>query len=318
MRRSQVVYLVACMVISLLTGCIKEELPAPPHEPGDVNVSTVDMGEDYRWQIFYNLKNNQVVSKNLRNDWDLGFEASPDGYHVILNSARIMFAYNTGRTDFDAVKDTTGFGAKKTFDMPGGSLDSTAIGDWRKDKPVYIISSVGGAVYKVQLLGTIENGYSVRFASMDGQGDKTMDIVKDDQYNFMFLSIPKAGLVTVEPPKASWDVVFTNYTHMFYSMNMHYSVTGCLLNRYNTYAVMDSTVAFEAIDYTNAGSRQLSPAINTIGYDWKSYDFDKGYITYPKMQYIIRNSEGIYFKMRFVEFLANGIKGNPKFEYQQL
>ncbi|RYD58185.1 MAG: hypothetical protein EOP56_04495 [Sphingobacteriales bacterium] len=314
-------YLVLIVALCL-TSCMRKEIPAAPHVAGDVTTATVDMNEDYKWQIFYSLKNNEIVSKNLRTDWDLGFECGASGYHIITNTARFMFAYNTGKTDFSAfaLADTVGFANGKNIDMPSSSLDSTAIGDWRKRTPVYVVSNNDKQIFKVQCLPA-ERGYKVRFAKLNGGGglEQTVVIKKDDNYNFMFLSLTAGNIINVEPPRASWDVVFTNYTHLFYDMNTPYSVTGCLLNRYNTIACMDSSVAFDQIDHILAARYQLSPQINIIGYNWKEYNLSKGiYITFTKMNYIVRTSDGVYYKLRFLDFARNNVKGNPKWEFQAL
>ena len=127
-------------LLFFLFSCEKEELPVPKHSPGNVITATVDMESNYKWQLFYSLKNNAVVSKNLKTIWDIGFETSADGYRIIINSAKFMFVSNMGNVSFNAVTDTSGFEANKKWDEASGNLDSTAIGDWRNKNNVYLIS----------------------------------------------------------------------------------------------------------------------------------------------------------------------------------
>jgi hypothetical protein len=61
-----------------------------------------------------------------------------------------------------------------------------------------------------------------------------------------------------------------------------------------------------------------------IGYEWKQINGDvtSGDITYTAQSgwtYLVRNREGLFFKMRFIDFYNNqGKKGYPTFEFQRL
>jgi hypothetical protein len=58
---------------------------------------------------------------------------------------------------------------------------------------------------------------------------------------------------------------------------------------------------------------------NIIGFDWKSYVFNEGYIVNPDITYIIKDSKNNYFKLRFIDFYnSNGEKGYPTFEVRKL
>ena len=70
-------------------SCEQEELPISPHQTGDVLVQQIEMLQDYRYQVFYNLENNEIISENLKTDWDLGFENTPNGFHIVLNSSTL-------------------------------------------------------------------------------------------------------------------------------------------------------------------------------------------------------------------------------------
>ncbi|HEX2900812.1 MAG TPA: HmuY family protein, partial [Bacteroidia bacterium] len=125
------------------------------------------------------------------------------------------------------------------------------------------------------------------------------------------------GVVAIEPPKADWDLCFSQYLEV---LPEAYLVTGVLLNRHQTAAVMDSTLPFSAIDIGIASDMQLSNSLNVIGYAWKFYHFNSAtYQVLPQMTYIIRDSEGHLYKLHFVDFYdAQGVKGSPAWEYQRL
>lgn len=309
----------------LLQSCLPGETPVPVHEAGDVLTASVNMENDYKWQIYYNLKTSTEIGKNDKGSWDLGFESGSDGYHIILNNAKQMTAYRTDKTDFQAVNaaDTAG---RLRFDSPSGSLDSTAIGDWREGSPVYIINRAHDGtsergLKKVQILSVNDQTYQIRIAGMGGDNDQTISIPKDDQYNFTFISLADGQQVSVEPPKESWHIVFSQYTHIYYDMdNTPYTVTGCLLNRYNTSVAVDTIRDFADITYEDIPSYTFSTDINAIGFDWKTYSLSTNiYVVDIHKNYIIRTAAGAYFKLHFIDFVSpTGEKGNPKWEFQEL
>ncbi|HET8962741.1 MAG TPA: hypothetical protein VFM99_02505, partial [Chitinophagales bacterium] len=46
----------------LFSSCEKEELPITPHDPGDIITTSVNMDASYKWQIYFDLKTNTIVS----------------------------------------------------------------------------------------------------------------------------------------------------------------------------------------------------------------------------------------------------------------
>lgn len=307
----------------LLISCVKKELPVLPHNSGSVITASVNMTSYYKWQLFYNLKSNSVVSKNLKTSWDLAFESGTGGYRIILNSSKAMYAGNTGLSNFASISDTNGFSIIKKFDAPSGAPDSSAIGDWRSKNRVYIIdrgySEMGTfqGLRKIQFQTVDANTYTIRLSELNGNGDTTLVIKKDSLYNFTFLSFTTKSTVIVEPPKADWDIVFTQYLE---AIPEAYLVTGVLLNRYGTYAIMDSSKLFSQISFTDAINYNLITKLNTIGYTWKYYDnANSTYTVFPQMNYIIRDNKGIYYKLHFIDFYdSGGNKGSPKWEQQEL
>jgi hypothetical protein len=311
--------------VFLFSSCEKEELPVSAHDAGTTLTATVNMNADYRYQIYFDLETNTVVGQVPKTSWDLGFETRANGNKVIVNSAKAMYAFNTGDTSFVSLTDTSGFAAGKMWDAVSGNLDSTAIGNWTTTHNTFILdrgySETGQhqGFRKVRFENVNASEYTVRFANMNGSSEVLITVPKDSAYNFTFLSFSNGGqIVTVEPPKRDWDLVFTQYIHVFYNPTEPYLVTGCLLNRFNTEAILDSTVNYADIDFTSASSYALSPLINVIGYDWKAWN-GTAYITFPEMNYVILDQHGYYYKLHFIDFYnQSGIKGNPKWEFQRL
>jgi len=319
------IFLICFFANLLLSSCEKNELPIPKHDAGSVVTSSVSMESNYKYQVYFDLKTNTVVGQNLKTSWDMGFEATSNGYRIILNESKAMYAFNTGTSDFESVTDTTGFAAGKKWDASSGNLDSTAIGDWRINHAVYIIdrgySETGThqGFRKIKIVASGEDSYTVHFAQLNGAGETTLEITKDSTYNFAFLSFATSGVVMVEPPKADWDLVFTQYIHVFYEPELTvYLVTGCLLNRSETRSACDAQTPFSDIHFTSVPGYSFTTTCNAIGYDWKEFDGTQ-YIIHPEKNYIIQDREGYYYKLHFIDFYNDqGVKGYPKFEFQQL
>jgi len=318
-------YFLILVVAMIFVSCKKGEIPVPKHNSGSVHTSSVDISSNYKYQVYFDLKTNSVVGQNLKTAWDLGFEATSDGNRIVLNGSKAMYAYNTGVADFSAITDTNGFAAHKTWDAPSGNLDSTAVGNWVGTNNVYIIdrgyneTGAHQGFRKIVFESVNSTEYKVKFANLNGSGLTELTIVKDDTYNFAFLSFASSSVVMIEPPKADWDLVFTQYIHVFYEPELTtYLVTGCLLNHYNTLSAKDETTPFANINFASLENYTLTNAANTIGYDWKVFD-GSTYTVDPNKNYIIRDREGFHYKLHFIDFYdQSGVKGNPKWEFQEL
>lgn len=313
------------LFVLFAASCKKGELPVPKHDSGSVITTAVNMESNYKYQIYFDLKTNTVVGQNLKSAWDLGFEAAPEGNHIILNGSKAMYAFDTEETDFNSVTDTLGFMAGRSWDEPSGNLDSTAVGEWEGTNHVYIIdrgyneNGIHQGFRKIVFESVDQDSYHVKFAALNGTGLTNLTFDKDNAYNFAFLSFTTSGTVMIEPPKADWDLVFTQYVHVFYEPELTtYLVTGCLLNHSGTRSVYDGVSLFSDISFNDIPNYSFTSAVNTIGYEWKEFD-GTNYIVHSEKNYIIEDREGLHYKLHFIDFYNNsGVKGNPKWEYQQL
>jgi hypothetical protein len=309
-----------------IVGCDKGEIPVAPREPGDVLTAQVEMGSDYGKVLYYSLKTNSVVHQHLKTDWDLGFETGEDGWHVILNSGKAMSA---STTDAVWLKDVLNVdNAVWINDAPSGNMDSTAIGDWKTNAGMFLLDrgyDINGSeigVMKLRIEETV-SGYRIHFADVASTDSSYLEIEKDDAVNFVCASLEGSGSVAdIEPNKEVWHIKFTQYTHIFVDDGevIPYSVTGALLNPHHMKGMLQTEVLFDSVDHDFASLVMYSDAVNAIGYDWKYYDFDLGsYTVFPEMVYLLRSSEGVYWKLHFIDFYTqNGEKGAPMFEFQEL
>lgn len=326
--------LIACL--AMFGGCIPEESPVSPFDRGPVRDVTLAIGADYDKQIYFNLETGTVVKTSPTVAWDLGFRSDAGGHHIVLNGSTVMAAANAGAVGFDDVRATTG--AQWWNDRPQGSWDSTAIGIWwREDGDV--IASLGHVYLidrgyrpdgrrrgyvKMQMLGANRQSYNLRFANLDGSNAHTVTIPRDTLRTLTHFSFDSGGtVVEAEPRKDEWDFVMTRYTHVFYEPEYTpYAVTGVLLNRARTQAVLDTTRTFDEITAATVSSYTFTNNLNAVGYEWKWFDLNGSgkYTVYPRFVYVVRRTtEGVAFKIRFVDFYNDkGERGYPFMEWQAL
>ncbi|MEO0044250.1 MAG: hypothetical protein RL329_3698 [Bacteroidota bacterium] len=315
-------------IAAFFSGCIPEETPIAPHQAGDVITTAVEMGTDYRWQLYFNLEKNLIVGRNLKTDWDLAFDANPEKSGVRLNSGKFMFGFNTKKQLLSEVMDTIGFEQHKRSDA-ANTPDSLVMGD-KHNSAIYVLDlgydekSNPLGFKKVKIVSANREKYVLQYADMQDNNFKTIEIQRDTNYNYTYFSFKTNNTTRVEPPKKDWDLAFTQYVHIFYEPYQPYLVTGVLLNTHKTYAVMDSTqFKFENIDYKQANSFSLLDKSDVIGYSWKSFggfgNATGNYKIFSNYNYIIKDSKSYFYKMRFVGFYdEQGRKGTPKFEFRKL
>jgi len=330
--------LIIVLATVLVSSCFKEDEVIMPHEPGNYITDTIAMTETYQNQVYYNLYDSSVAGLNIRSVWDLGFESSPNGWIVILNSSCFMkSAYLDGQV-FGAPSDTTG--VTWLFNPSDGSADSLAIGKWFTvngadtvgtnrvlliDRGVDVKGNSRG--FRQLVIDSLSFGiYYFRIAAFDGSNQQSYSISKKSDVNHVLFSISAPSTVVTEPAKTQWDLLFTQYTTLLFTdvgEAYPYLVTGVLLNPTLVVVAIDSITPFENITFESAQSMDFSKEADKIGYLWKSYDFTGGsYTVDSKIIYVIRDTKGFFYKLRFKDFyklLNNRLrKGYPSFEYQKL
>ncbi len=310
-----------------LGACQKDEIPIPAHTPGEINAKIVEMGSLYPEQIWYDIETGTEISRNKKTAFDLAFECTADGWHIVLNGANRMQVAPAPDTFLPTVSDTNGL--TFNWDSHTGNLDSTGIGDWTQTKELYILDrgkdefgkSLGLA--KVMFDSVTPTTFYFRYAAFNGTSWTSTSVEKDSNYVYSYFSFKNGGeQVWIAPPKTEWDLCFTQYTYIYYDMSpvVAYIVTGVLLNPYNANSAQITDKQFDAITLDDALNYPLISIIDNIGWDWKSYDFDAGYyITNPNKNYIFTAKSGVLYKIHFLDWYnQQGQKGTANFEFSRL
>tara|TARA_Y100000022_G_scaffold169031_1_gene154395 strand:- start:4098 stop:5057 length:960 start_codon:yes stop_codon:yes gene_type:complete len=312
------------IIILSFFSCEKEEIPISPHSPGNIQTNQIELGTDYRFQTFYDLGSNSIVSNNLKTEWDLGFESGIDGYHIILNSSTYSsLAYVDNVSFYDTISTSN---LTWNWDNPDGNLDSTAFGDYRNKNGFFVYDrgfdlNGNSRGYKKILIDSInEFLYQIIYSNLDNSEPNSFNINKDNSVEFTCFSFDLNTVENIQPPSNDWDLLFTQYTHLYSDTTTPaYLVTGVVLNS-EVLVAEDNSFSFEEINYSTINQLNFTYNKDAIGFDWKEYNFDAGFYTVnSNLNYIIKDRQQRYFKLRFTDFYnSNGDKGCPTFEIQEL
>lgn len=310
-----------------LAACEPKEHAIVLPAAGPATRGSVTMGELYEQQVFFDFEQNTIVATSITNSWDLAFEATKDGSHIFMNGGKGLFLYNTHQQNFSGIRDVPPAMTPATClaDDASGNPDSTAMNNWQaptgESKQEVIIAKMPDKSYfKFVVRSVNNNSYNISYARLEDSVATNLTLVKEDAYNFCYFSFAK-GVVMPEPPKASWDVVFTRYRFIYRPLgNLPYEVNGVLLNPYKVTAAVDSLSTFEAIDNTKAAGMSFTAARDVIGFDWKTYDFNSQKYTVNRNKcYVLRSRNERLYKLHFLDFYSpSGVKGSPSFEFQQI
>jgi hypothetical protein len=331
MKRSYIICFIVLVVIAF-TSCFKEDEQIIPIEIQQESIPY----SMYEYQTYYNISNKSIVSYNHFSDWDLGFESSAEGYHIILNTARYMYAGNTFDTDFISIKSSQN--TKMYFDHSSGNLDSTVFIDWVDltiqsspvfNQYVYVVdrgkdeSGEAFGLKKIVFEKMENDTFYIHFANLDNSEEYYFQVPKDPTVNFTLFSFDDGGkFIASEPDKAIWDICFTKYSTVIpddFGTPTDYLVRGVFLNPYkNIEVALDTVNYFYEILAENMNEYSYSTARDAIGYDWKVFS-DDVYQIRDYNSYILKNVNGFNYKLRFTNFYnESGEKGYPSFEITEL
>lgn len=294
-------------------------------------------------KVFIDLSANRQTAVN-RNNWDLGFYTGNDQFRVILNSSSAMMARQINKTDLNQVSgaDTTGFSTEVAFnqfapvttslpyiDYPNGDLSRTAISAisaTAEENKVYIVNrglapgnpTPARGWKKIRVLRNAAGGYTLQYADINATSFSSIDIAKDENYFFKYISFDN-GAAAVEPMKKKWDLAWTYFSNVtnFGAGEVPYLFQDIiLLNRNVSIAkVMNTTKAFADFSAADADAQTYMTAQNAIAADWRS---GGGPGVSPAVRtdryYIVKDGDNNYYKLRFTALTQNGERGYPAFE----
>ncbi len=304
-------------------------------------------GANYENQAYYRLSDDQTTTLT-NTSWDLAFTAVgfQDAGILINESSASSFtaplpefeAYAAGVEFFDDFIDPASLedrryneeknwlnGALNTdkdpmnpFDFGWGQYDpmtNKVIGS-----KVWVFKLRNGVHKKFMVDSVVLTTYYIRWADLDGSNLQTMAINKNDHMDagFAYLSIQNNQIL--ENPPVDWDFFWGRHTTPLDDGNggiIEYMVTGVLTGPGIQVAEADGVDVLE-VDYVQGNyADSLTSDPNTIGNDWKYYDFSTGWNIDFDRAFFVKTRDDHVWKVIIIDFEGSST-GNMVFEKTDL
>ena len=282
------------------------------------NSEFMTMNSGYTNQIFYSRADGEI--SNISNeDWDIAFSTDPYSSTIRINDGKgvELYTYHLGDTSSwltinNSATNTVGdpmynsdldwsigaFDVNITSGLDYGwgfynMLSHHIVGD-----SLFIIKTVNGNYKKLWMESKISGKYYFKYADLDGNNLFTQEVSASNfsSKNFVYFSLDQNNIVDREPDTNDWDITFTRYITSVQAIP--YPVTGVFSN--NNVEVAQVNGITSPNTYTDFLSHSFSTDINTIGYDWKS--FQGSYIIVSDRCYFVRDLYGDVWRLVFTSF----------------
>lgn len=282
-------------------------------------LDSISMNPGYSHQSYYDFETGEVLTIDQSN-WDLAFDASGFGAAIRINDIKFsIFLYPGDTSDFSTL-DTLGMTTWEQLvnsdtDWYIGALNQPAAGaaedmGWGEYNSIthHIVGNrifllednVSGEITKLWIKNLASGTYNFTYSNLDNTSSFSSSLTKSDfaSRNFGYFNLTSNSSVDQEPSNEEWDIVFTKYTTEL-APGVFYGVTGVLSNIYSPTQAL-SGVPVNSATYT---SGTFSNEINTIGYNWKTFDMGTfSYLMEDSLCYFVETFEGNVWKIWFTKF----------------
>jgi hypothetical protein len=299
-------------------------------------------GPTFPNRVFIDLSANRQVAVS-RTAWDFGFYTGAGEFKVILNSSLAMLAKPIDKTDLTTVTsaDTLGLAASFTtdafsianmafIDEPAGGLTNLAIDDISSTASanvVYIVNrgkDATGAQRSWKKIRVLRNGdnYTIQHADISATTFQTIEVTRNAEYLFNYVSLDENVAVQPEPEKGKWDIAYTAFMNQ---TNLGEGFVPYMFNDFiiqNRAGVQTAQVLVATVgEYANFDAADLTgitfvPTQTNIGSTWRN---GGGPTTSPSIRtdrfYLVKDAEGNIYKLKFTALTQDGERGRPAIEY---
>lgn len=281
-----------------------------------------------------------ATTLSARKSWNLAFYHG-GAFRVVLNHSYQSSAAATSKTDITAVTlaDTASVtnlnfspgseGSLALVDYWDGDLSKTVFAEVaanESENKVYLVSFEGSKAknqwYKVKVNRNGE-GYKVLFARIGESTIQSIDIPKNADFNFSFLSLETAKVVSAEPRKINWDIQWgystsnagttppTPYWFQdFVSLNYAAGAEAA--------EVLTSSVSYAAFSESNLANLTFLKTRDAIGSKWRTTSGSTLGVRQDRF-YVVKDPSGNIYKLKFISMGLSsdgGERGKPVIEYQ--
>ncbi|RDC58581.1 hypothetical protein DU508_00860 [Pedobacter chinensis] len=330
---------IAALAITF-TACKKntEEpiIVVPPSDGSTITLSGKTAESNYANIAYVDLSTDKSTAVD-RKSFNIGL-TSDSRFRAVLNASYQTTAVATSKTDINVVTvadpGTTTELNHNISDPLTASLVDSWDGDITKtvfaevsatdtENKVYLISFEGSKdkdkwfKVKISRNGT---GYKLQYARLGETIIKTLDIAKNADYNLVFVSLENNKTVNAEPKKLEWDLSWSYSTYNsglgspywfqdFISINYLAGVSAAQIEE-------TGTLTYSSFAESNISGLTFLTTRDAIGDKWR---VTTGTGIRTNRFYILKDSAGNYYKLRFVSMgVGNdgGERGKPVIEYK--
>ncbi len=277
---------------------------------------TISMGAGYTDEVYVDLSN-QTENTYTAANWDVAFlrnSAQNIGIRVNDGIGITVFEAANSPDAFDTIdlsneaSWTTLYNDDTNWDN-GAFMQGSATYGWGEYNPVthvvegtvvFVLKYADGTYIKF-INESFAAGYTFKFATWDGAAwvNETTQTVENDsnpETRYNYFSLTNNAAVIAEPSVDAWDFVFRKYITFLDPPGQYYPVTGVLHNPNVTVAQNDETS-----EEGDPNTVTYLEEINTIGYDWKSFN-GTNYDIDSNTAYYVKDAENSVYKVIFTGF----------------
>lgn len=282
-----------------------------------------------------------------RDSWDLGFYTGAD-FKVILNSSNGASAILTTVAKTDLATVTAADFDPNTLKVGQGGGNFTIIDDSREasilsktaiatvsatdsENKVYIVNRKGGSntvlpteeLYKIRIIRK-GAGYTLQYAKVNETLINTLDVVKNAELNFQFVSLVKRSSAVVEPVKAEWDLVwgYSMYWTASGTAQLPYGFSDLVfINQLGGVSAAPVTVTatktYASFTEADLSAVTFSTNRDVIGSTWRNTT-GAAIGVRADIFYVVKDAAENIYKLKFNSFISNdgGTRGKPVIEYK--
>ena len=292
----------------------------------------ISLSSGYTNQSFYSMQNGEV-SNVLNDNWDISFSTDVFSSTIRINDGKGVQLYTYHLADTSGWTDTINYNtllsamhnSDTSWDIGAFDINQTngfdygwgvynlqthnIVGD-----SLFVIQTVGGNKKKLWIERKVSGEYQFKYSNLDGSNPILKNIAASNYSDkkFIYYSIDQDLVLDREPKLSEWDITFTKYITPV--QGMPYSVTGVLNNYGVEIAKADNIQSPQS--YNDYSAHSFKQKINTIGYDWKYYDFaSSSYLLDQNTCFFIKDNDNNIWKIIFTKFEGTN-SGNIEFNTQ--
>lgn len=340
------------LLASVFTACSKKEadpiIVVPPSDGSTMQLNGLianEAGSAAGNSVYVDFSANKQVSA-ARGSWDLGFYGG-DEFRVIINHSVGATAKILDKTDLNQVTaaDTVslvasselalgqGDGAFNVLDPVEGNKAAYLSGTVIKEisatdanNKVYIVNRGSAGItgnrgwQKIRVIRN-GNGYTLQYAKITETSFKTINVTKDNAYNFKYVSFVN-GVVNVEPSKSDWDIQWGLTTYK-YSSTIPYTFSDFIIINFlagvQAAEVSTSTVAYADFKESNLSTVNFKSERDVIGAGWRTSPGISGVGSVKSnVFYVVKDGSGNVYKLKFNSYIETdgGTRGKPVVEFK--